>query len=93
MKEKIKSRNGEAEAMADQPSAISLTRTPMPISGRAMEAIKELKRQDMNSYLYLLMEDMLAVTVEGLSREPGDMAEVVAGYLDGFYEREMGNRL
>lgn len=93
MGENIKSRKGEAGAMAYQPSGISLTRTPIPISGRAMEAIKELKRQDMNSYLYLLMEDMLTVTVEGLCKEPGDMAEIVAGYLEGFYEREMGNRL
>ena len=93
MGENIKSRNGEAETMAYRPSGISLTRTPIPISGRAMEAIKELKRQDMNSYLYLLMEDMLTVTVEGLCKEQGDMAEIVAGYLDGFYEREMGNRL
>ena len=46
----------------------------------------------MNSYLYLLMEDMLAVTVEGLSREPGDMAEAMAGDLKGFYKKEMGNR-
>ena len=93
MGENIKSRNGGAEAMIYQPSGISLTRTPIPISGRAMEAIKELKRQDMNSYLYLLMEDTLTVTVEGLYKEQGDMAEVVAGYLEGFYEREMGNRL
>lgn len=79
--------------MAYQPSGISLTRTPIPISGREMEAIKELKRQDMNSYLYLLMEDTLAVTVEGLCKEQGDMAEIVAGYLEGFYERERRNRL
>ena len=93
MEENIKSQNGEAEAMAYQPSGISLTRTPIPISGRAMEAIKELKRQDMNSYLYLLMEDMLGVTVEGLCIEQGDMAEAVAGYPKGFYKKEMGNRL
>lgn len=79
--------------MAYRPSGISLTRMPVPISGRAMEAVKELKRQDMNSYLYLLMEDMLAVTVEGLCKEQGDMAEAVAGYLKGFYKKEMGNRL
>ena len=35
---------------------------------------------------------MLAVTVEGLCKEQGDMAEVVAGYLKGFYEREMGKQ-
>ena len=93
MGENIKSRKGEAGAMAYQPSGLSLTRTPIPISGRAMEAIKELKRQDMNSYLYLLMEDTLAVTVEGLCKEQGDMAEAVAGYLKGFYKKEMGNRL
>lgn len=89
MGENIKSRKGEAGAMAYQPSGLSLTRTPIPISGRAMEAIKELKRQDMNSYLYLLMEDMLFVTAEGLCRKQGDMADVVAGYLVGFYKREM----
>ena len=58
--------------MAYRPSGISLTRMPIPISGRAMEAVKELKRQDMNSYLYLLMEDTLAVTVEGFRKEQGD---------------------
>lgn len=91
--ENIKFREGEAGAMAYRPSGISLTRMPIPISGRAMEAVKELKRQDMNSYLYLLMEDMLAVTVEGLCKGQGDMAEAVAGYLKGFYKKEMGNRL
>lgn len=91
--ENIKFQKGEAGAMAYRPSGISLTRMPIPISGRAMEAVKELKRQDMNSYLYLLMEDMLAVTVEGLCKEQGDMAEAVAGYLKGFYKKEMGNRL
>ena len=80
--ENIKFREGEAGAMAYRPSGISLTRMPIPISGRAMEAIKELKRQD-----------MLAVTVEGLCKEQGDMAEAVAGYLKGFYKKEMGNRL
>lgn len=93
MGEPIKSRNGGAEVMAYRPSGISLTRTPIPISGRAMEAIKELKRQDMNSYLYLLMEDMLAVTVKGLCKEQGDMTEIVTGYLEGFYEKEMRNRM
>ena len=75
--------------MAYQPSGISLTRTQTPISGREMEAIRELKRQDMNSYLYLLMEDMLFAAAEGLCRKQGDMADVVAGYLGGFYKREM----
>ncbi len=79
----------ESPGRAYQPSGISLTRTQIPLSGRAMEAIKELKRQDMNSYLYLLMEDMLFVTAEGLCREQGDMAEIVAGYLEEFYKREM----
>ena len=81
----------KAEALdrAYQPSGISLTRTPIPLSGRAMEAIKELKRQDMNSYLYLLMEDMLFATAERLCRKQGDMADVVAGYLVEFYKREM----
>ena len=89
MEKPTESRNGEAPAMAYRSSGISLTRTPIPLSGRAMEAIRELKRQDMNSYLYLLMEDMLFVTAEGLCRKQGDMADVVAGYLAGFYKREM----
>ena len=93
MEKHIESRNGGATAMAYQPSGISLTRTPIPRNGRVMESVKELKRQDMNSYLYLLMEDMLTVTVEGLCKEQGDMVEVVAGYLEGFYERELKNRL
>lgn len=79
----------DAPGRAYQPSGISLTRTQIPLSGRAMEAIKELKRQDMNSYLYLLMEDMLFVTAEGLCRKQGNMADVVAGYLAEFYKREM----
>ena len=79
----------DAPGRAYQPSGISLTRTQIPLSGRAMEAIKELKRQDMNSYRYLLMEDMLFAAVEGLCREQGDMAEITAGYLEGFYKREM----
>ena len=32
---------------------------------------------------------MLFVTAEGLCREQGDMAEIVAGYLAGFYKREL----
>ena len=79
----------ELPGRAYQPSGIRLTRTQTPISGRAMEAIRELKRQDMNSYLYLLMEDMLFAAAEGLCRKQGDMADVVAGYLAGFYKREM----
>lgn len=47
-----------------QPAGISLTRTQIPLSGRAIEAIKELKGQDLNSYLYLLMEDMLFAAAE-----------------------------
>lgn len=43
----------------------------------------------MNSYLYLLMEDMLFATVKGLSKEQGDMTEIVAGYLVEFYKREL----
>lgn len=89
MEKPTESRNGEAPAMAYRSSGISLTRTPIPLSGRAMEAIRELKRQDMNSYLYLLMEDMLIMTAEGLSKEQGDMAEIVAGYLEEFYNREL----
>ena len=77
---------------AYQSSGIRLTRTQIPLSGRAMEAIRELKRQDMNSYRYLLMEDMLFAAVEGLCREQGDKAGVTAGYLEGFYKREMKAR-
>lgn len=83
------SQKAEAPGRAYQPSGISLTKTQTPLSGRAMEAIKELKRQDMNSYLYLLMEDMLFATAEGLCRKQGDMAEIVAGFLMEFYKREM----
>lgn len=35
------------------------------------------------------MEDMLFATAEGLCREQGDMAEIVAGFLVEFYKREM----
>ena len=35
------------------------------------------------------MEDMLFAAVEGLCREQGDMAEITAGYLEAFYEKEM----
>ena len=35
------------------------------------------------------MEDMLYAAAEGLCRKQGDMAELVAGYLVEFYEREM----
>ena len=38
------------------------------------------------------MEDMLFAAVEGLCREQGDMAEITAGYLEGFYKREMKAR-
>ena len=89
LKDRKKAQKKELPVMAYQPSGISLTRRQTSISGRAMDAIRELKRQDMNSYLYLLMEDMLFVTAEGLCRKQGDMADVVAGYLVGFYKREM----
>ena len=89
MEDQTKVQKKELPGRAYQPSGISLTRTPIPISGRAMEAIRELKRQDMNSYLYLLMEDMLFAAAEGLCRKQGDMADVVAGYLAGFYKRDM----
>lgn len=79
----------ESSDKAYQPSGISLTRTQIPLSGRAMEAVRELKRQDMNSYLFLLMEDMLFATAEGLCREQGDMAEIVAEFLVEFYKREL----
>ena len=89
MESRIELQKKELPGRAYQPSGISLTKMQIPLSGRAMEAIRELKRQDMNSYLYLLMEDMLFVTAEGLCRKQGDMADVVAGYLAGFYKREM----
>ena len=89
MENRTEPQKKELPGRAYQPSGISLTRAQIPLSGRAMEAIRELKRQDMNSYLYLLMEDMLFVTAEGLCRKQGDMADVVAGYLAGFYKREM----
>ena len=89
MEQQTENTTKESPDKAYQPSGISLTRTQTPLSGRAMEAIRELKRQDMNSYLYLLMEDMLFATAEGLCRKQGDMADVVAGYLAGFYKREM----
>ena len=89
MENQTESQKAEAPDRAYQPSGISLTRTQITLSGRAMEAIKELKRQDMNSYLFLLMEDMLFATAEGLCRKQGDMAEIVAGYLVEFYKRKM----
>ena len=92
MENQTGSQKAEAPGMAYQPSGISLTRTQTPLSGRAMEAIKELKRQDMNSYLYLLMEDMLFVAAEGLCRKQGDMAEIVAGYLVEFNRKELNGK-
>lgn len=92
MEDQTKVQKKELPGRAYQPSGISLTRTQTPLSGRAMEAIRELKRQDMNSYLYLLMEDMLFATAEELCRERGDMADVVAGYLVEFYERELNGK-
>ena len=89
MENRTEPQKKELPGRAYQPSGISLTRTQIPLSGRAMEAIKELKRQDMNSYRYLLMEDMLFAAVEGLCREQGDMAEITAGYLEAFYKKEM----
>ena len=89
MESRIELQKKELPGRAYQPSGISLTKMQIPLSGRAMEAIRELKRQDMNSYLYLLMEDMLFTTAEGLCRKQGNMADVVAGYLEGFYKREM----
>ena len=89
MEDQTKVQKKELPGRAYQPSGIRLTRTQTPISGRAMEAIRELKRQDMNSYLYLLIEDMLFATAEGLCRKQGDMAEIVASYLEKFYKREM----
>lgn len=79
----------EALGRAYQPSGICLTRAQTPLSVRAMEAIRELKSQDMSSYLYLLMEGMLFATAEGLCREQGNMAETVRRYLAEFYKREL----
>ena len=89
MEDQTKVQKKELPGRAYQPSGIRLTRTQTPLSGRAMEAIRELKRQDMNSYRYLLMEDMLYAAAEGLCRKQEDMADVVAGYLAGFYKKEM----
>ncbi len=72
MEKQTKIQQKEPPDRAYQPSGISLTRIQIPLSGRAMEAIRELKRQDMNSYRYLLMEDMLFAAVEGLCREQGE---------------------
>ena len=89
MENRTEPQKKELPGRAYQPSGISLTRAQIPLSGRAMEAIRELKRQDMNSYRYLLMEDMLSAAAEGLCKKQGDMAELAAGYLAEFYEREM----
>ena len=59
------------------------------LSGATGREEARLDQQDMNSYLYLLMEDMLFATAEGLCRKQGNMADVVAGYLVEFYKREM----
>ena len=91
MEQQTETMKKELPGRAYQPSGISLTRTQTPLSGRAMEAIRELKRQDMNSYRYLLMEDMLFATAEGLCSKPGDMAEIVTGYLVEFYKRELNS--
>ncbi|MBD5450319.1 MAG: hypothetical protein HDR28_09270 [Lachnospiraceae bacterium] len=72
----------------------------IPEEGRAWQILQsnyqeppDGKKQDytsdMNSYLYLLMEDMLFATAEGLCRKQGDMEKIVAGYLVEFYKREM----
>lgn len=42
----------------------------------------------MNSYLYLLMEDMLFTTAEGLSREKGTPEEIAAEYLKKLYKKK-----
>ena len=89
MEKQTKIQQKEPPDRAYQPSGISLTRIQIPLSGRAMEAIRKLKRQDMNSYRYLLMEDMLSAAAEGLCKKQGDMAELTAGYLAEFYKREM----
>jgi len=62
---------------AYQPSSIGLTRTQLPLSGRAMEAIKELKRQDMNSYLYLLMEDAVREYLVGFYKKEMDSENAI----------------
>ncbi len=91
MEKQTKIQQKEPPDRAYQPSGISLTRIQIPLSGRAMEAIRKLKRQDMNSYRYLLMEDMLFATAEGLCRKQGDMADIVAGYLKELYKRELNS--
>ena len=91
MEDQTKVQKKELPVMAYQPSGISLTRRQTSISGRAMDAIRELKRQDMNSYLYLLMEDMLFVTAEGLCRKQGNMADIFAGYLKELYKRDLNS--
>ena len=89
MESRIELQKKELPGRAYQPSGISLTKMQIPLSGRAMEAIRELKRQDMNSYRYLLMEDMLYAAAEGLCMIHVDMAEIVDGYLMNFYKKEM----
>ena len=37
------------------------------------------------------MEDMLFATAEGLCSKPGDMADIVTGYLVEFYKRELNS--
>ena len=71
-----------------QTSGISLTGTRTSLNGRTMQLIRELKMQDTNSYLYLLMEDMLFTTAEGLSQRPGTPEEIVTEYLKELYRKK-----
>lgn len=79
---------GKKKDSAFQTSGISLTGTRTSLNGRTMELIRELKMQDTNSYLYLLMEDMFFATAEELSRKPGTPEEIVTEYLKELYQKK-----
>lgn len=79
---------GKKRESAFQISGISLTGTRISLNGRTMQLIRELKMQDTNSYLYLLMEDMLFATAEELSRKPGMPEEIVTEYLKELYRKK-----
>ena len=79
---------GKKKDSAFQTSGISLTGTRTSLNGRTMELIRELKMQDTNSYLYLLMEDMLFTTAEGLSSRSGTPEEIVTEYLKELYRKK-----
>ena len=79
---------GKKRECVFQTSGISLTGTRTSLNGRTMQLIRELKMQDTNSYLYLLMEDMLFTTAEELSRKPGTPEEIVTEYLKELYQKK-----